>query len=232
MPYHIKAEKVPEGVLITGDPLRADRFALLLERPQLINDNRGLRTYVGLYRGREVAIAAHGMGGPSAAIVVEELISIGAKKIIRVGTAGAISSELRPGDIVVVDAASSTYGGAGLGLYFGPICPPSSPDPELTYRLLQELSKLKLDVKVVRGPVFSSDSFYAESSVLSLLKSLGFKAVEMECATVTALSRIRGVSSACALVISNSAGSLQSDQALTDRSLMSAATASLEALVT
>ncbi|MGC9112653.1 purine-nucleoside phosphorylase [Acidilobus sp.] len=229
MPYHIRAERVPEGVLITGDPLRADRFTSLLERPRLINDNRGLRTYVGFYKDKEVAIAAHGMGGPSAAIVVEELISIGAKKIIRVGTAGAISPELRPGDVLVADAASSTYGGAGLGLYFGPICPPSSPDPELTYRLLQELSKL--GVKVAKGPVFSSDSFYAESNVLGLLKSLGFKAVEMECATVTALSRIRGVSAACALVISNSAGSLQSDQTLVDKGLTSAATASLEVLI-
>jgi 5'-methylthioadenosine phosphorylase len=228
LPYHIRTERVPEGVLITGDPLRVDRFAKLLDRAELVNENRLLKVYVGRFNSKEVAIAAHGMGGPSAAIVVEELIRIGARKLIRVGTAGALAPDLRPGDLVVATALSSTYGGAGLGLYFGPACPSSSPDPRLTYEILSRLAKK--GAKFYEGPVFSSDSFYAESALVETLRGLNFRAVEMECATVTAIANVRGVKAACLLVISNYVGSAESNEELVDQGLMEAARVSLEVL--
>ncbi len=227
MPYHIKVDRVPERVLLTGDPLRADRFGKLFDA-KLVSSSREFRVYVGLVDSVPFAIVSHGIGGPSAAIVVEELISVGARYLVRVGTAGALEESARAGDIIIATALSSVHRGGGLGLYFGDLCPPSSPDPVLTTRLI-ETAKLR-GLKVSEGPVFSSDSFYAEANLTGLLRGLRFKAIEMECATITALANLRGAKAACMLVVSNSAGSTNTDEDVVQRSLDAAADVALRTL--
>ncbi len=205
MPIHIKASPgdIASRVLATGDPGRSSLLAReLLDDYRLVNDNRGLLVYTGFFNGVEVTIATHGMGGPSALIVFEELAMLGARYIIRLGTAGSLRGTINVGEAVVASAASCTQGGCGLGQYYAGITPPSAPDPVLIRDLYTRASK-RLTTHM--GPVFSSDSFYAEDEVLAhRLSSLGFIAIEMEVAPLYALSWLRGFRAAALLVISNS----------------------------
>jgi len=199
--YHLDAEEAPERMIIMGDPQRVQMVSKLLRDPILVSKSRDLFVYKGYYNNVEVGLAAHGMGGPSAAIVIEELIKLGTKYIIRLGTVGSIVNEIDIGDIIVPTGGSFYYGGAGLGLYFNNICPNTAPSYELLYELVNELNKKK--IKYYIGSVFSSDSFYAESNYIDTIRKLGFIGVEMECATLFALSNLRNIKSACILVVSN-----------------------------
>ncbi len=222
---------MPRRVLLTGDPGRAEELAnSLLRDVSVLNRNRGLLVISGTYRGEELAIVSHGMGGPSMAIVAEELALLGLKVAVRLGTAASLREDTGVGDVIVAAGASSLKGGAGLGLYFGDVTPPSFPSPALTLRLLEELRGLGLRVRL--GPVFSSDSFYAETPELGRqLNQKGFVGIEMECATLTALSWMRGFESACALVVSNIVGSHKaSDEERVNRSIALAAKGVLEVL--
>ncbi|WP_062662555.1 phosphorylase family protein [Aeropyrum camini] len=114
-PVHLEAgpgDIAPLAVAV-GDPGRADRLASsLLEDARLVSSARGLRVYTGSFNGSEVTIATHGIGGPSAAIVFEELRMLGAEVMVRLGTSGGLSKDLRLGDVVVA-AGAGCYWGAG-----------------------------------------------------------------------------------------------------------------------
>ncbi len=233
MPFHIEAASAPERFLITGDPDRASMFAeRLLSGPELISRSRGFLVYRGEFRGVPVGIASHGIGGPSALIVAEELRQIGARVFVRVGTAGSLTGELQVGDVVVLKGAGTTYGGAGLALYY-PYghCPPPSPDPELTLLLLEGARAHGLRARLALA--FSSDSFYAEDpQTAEKLRSLGYQVVEMECAGLLSLANLRGLRAACALVVSNLIGDRTRANAEALRpSLLGVASAALEALI-
>ena len=224
MPYHIRAERAPARVLVTGDPARALWLSSeLLESPETLSETRGFPLVRGTYRGSEMAIAAHGIGGPSAGIVAEELYSLGARAVVRLGTAASLSEDLKVGDVVVASGAGSTPGGGATSLYYQGLCPPASPDPLLAARLY-EAARARFP-RALLGPVFSSDSFYAEDEGLSRrLRSLGFSAIEMECYTLLSLSWLRGFRSACVLVVSNRAGSREgADERLLSSRLLEAA---------
>src|SRR5436190_17542426 len=93
-PIHLKpATELAERVLLPGDPHRALTVAqALTEQPKMFNHHRGLWGYTGVGRdGELLTIQATGMGGPSAAIVIEELVALGAKTLVRIGTCGALS---------------------------------------------------------------------------------------------------------------------------------------------
>src|SRR5450755_3359574 len=101
-----------ERVLLPGDPGRALRLAQeLLEAPKMFNHNRGLWGYTGLAGdGAALTIQSTGMGGPSAAIVIAELADLGARRLVRVGTCGALDPALSLGELLIVDAALSEDG--------------------------------------------------------------------------------------------------------------------------
>src|ERR1700756_1688840 len=105
-PIHLQptADLAPR-VLLPGDPGRALMLAqLLLSSPLMFNHHRGLWGYTGQAAdGALLSIQSTGMGGPSAAIVVHELIALGAERLVRVGTCGALSAELALGDLVIVE---------------------------------------------------------------------------------------------------------------------------------
>src|SRR5215475_12515416 len=104
VPIHVRAEPgdYAEAVLLPGDPLRARYIAdTYLEDVVQANEERALYGYTGTYKGRPVSVQATGMGCPTASIVVEELIQLGVKRLIRVGTCGGLSSSLAMGDVVV-----------------------------------------------------------------------------------------------------------------------------------
>jgi DeoD family purine-nucleoside phosphorylase len=192
-PVHLKPHAdVAERVLLPGDPGRALRLAQqLLDTPKMLNHNRGLWGYTGAAAdGEPLTIQSTGMGGPSAAIVIEELIALGARRIVRVGTCGALADGFAIGDVVVATGALAADG-ASRALGAGPV---AAPDAALTDGLGDGRREL----------VVSSDLFYdpdparAEGWVRD-----GAAVVEMEAATLFALGALRGVATACVLVVSD-----------------------------
>lgn len=204
MPIHITANRgdIAERVVVVGDPARARQLKGLLQDARLVNENRGFLTYTGKYNGVDITVATHGIGAPSLAIVVEELYSLGARFIVRLGTVGSLRGDINLRDIIVPTAAGYNQGGiyqqyvGNLGISY-----PAVPDLELTNTILSELKNE--GVKVHLGIVYSSDAFYAESGIVDLLRSRGFIGIEMECAALFILGNIRGFKAAAALIVSN-----------------------------
>jgi 5'-methylthioadenosine phosphorylase len=202
-PQHIKAKPgdVARKAVISGDPARVAQLSTLLKRPRLVNENRGFPTYTGEYNGEDLTVACHGIGGPSVAIVVEELIMLGAKAIVRLGSCGGLLKPMKVGDIVIAIGAGYTSG--TLDQYFGRKIVPK-PDGELTARLVD--SAKKEGAKYYTGRVFSSDAFYAEGpDALTRLARKGYIAIEMECATLFGLGKLRRVKTASVLMVNDNA---------------------------
>lgn len=182
---HISAENKSDfakTVLMPGDPLRskyiADNF---LEKPELVNNTRGVQGYTGFYKGKKVSVMASGMGMPSIGIYSYELFNFyGVDTIIRVGSAGAISPELRLRDIVLGMGActnSSYVRQFGLPGDFAPTA-----DFSTLIRAVNAAEKL--GVKPFVGNLLSSDTFYDDSSSLAVWRKMGVLAVEMESAAL------------------------------------------------
>jgi len=202
-PQHIKAKPgdVSPKVVISGDPARVAQLSTLLRRPRLVNENRGFLTYTGEYEGEELTVACHGIGGPSAAIVIEELIMLGAKAVVRLGSCGGLLRPMRVGDLVI--ATEAGYAGGTLDSYLGRKITPK-PDGELTALLTDSAEEQKL--KYYTGRVFSSDAFYAEGpDFAKRLTRKGYIAIEMECATLFGLGKLRRVKTASVLLVSDNA---------------------------
>ncbi len=183
--------------VVCGDPGRTRRASEFLESARLVNDNRGLLTYTGFYRGIPMTAATTGMGSPSAAIVMEELAMLGAKAVVRVGTTGGIGSEVGIGDVVVpsaaipLDGATRAYAGSDA---------PQEPDSVLSGLVFVEAARRGL--RCHRGDVCSSDTFYLEEERgAAAWSSRGVLSFEMECAVIFALARLRGYRAAAILTV-------------------------------
>jgi len=232
-PVHILAKKgeVAERVLIAGDPGRVKLLSTLLEEPKLVNENRGFLVYTGKYKDVKVSIATHGIGGPSIAVVLEELSMLGGKVFIRYGTAGALVPELDKGDYVIVTGASYNRGGLFHQYFKEDACISSTPDFDVLLALYNSFKAKGL--KFFTGNVFSSDAFYAEDEEFTKKWSeRGNIAVEMECATLFALSKLRKLKSGAVVVISDSLvkGGWISKEEL-EKKVMQGANAILDALI-
>ena len=203
MPIHLRVNPgdIAERVIIVGDPERARQLSELLINARLVNENRGLITYTGKYNGIDITVATHGIGAPSAAIIIEELVSMGARLIVRLGTAGALRREVGLGDVIVPTGTAYNYGGIYTQYLGSFIAYPAIPN----YRLVNELVKNleSIGAKPWIGPVYSSDAFYAEDDLVNILGSRGFLGVEMETAILFLLGLIRNVKTAAVLIVSN-----------------------------
>ncbi|HUA12104.1 MAG TPA: hypothetical protein VMA83_08885 [Solirubrobacteraceae bacterium] len=180
-----------ERVLLPGDPGRALALAqLLLERPLMFNHNRGLWGYTGAAAdGEPLTIQSTGMGGPSAAIVVEELVTLGARRLIRVGTCGALDAGLSLGELVVASGAHCEDG-TSRALGGGPL---AAADAALT-------GALAAAARCRSGAVVSVDLFYDAAATAPRHGAL---AVEMEAATLFTLAARRGVAAAALLIVTD-----------------------------
>jgi uridine phosphorylase len=185
-------EDVAERVLLPGDPGRALRLAqLLIDGPKMLNHNRGLWGYTGpaLADGDPLTIQSTGMGGPSAAIVIEELIDLGARRIVRVGTCGALVDGLGLGELVVAEGALAADGTSQALGAVGVV----APDPWLLDALEGR-----------RGVIVSSDLFYDPDPLRAAgWVAEGAIAVEMEAAALFAVAARRGVAAGCVVVVSD-----------------------------
>jgi uridine phosphorylase len=162
----------------------------------MFNHHRGLWGYTGpAADGELLTVQATGMGGPSAAIVIEELIALGARTLIRIGTCGAFGGELVLGDVFAVSQALADDGASRALGATGPV----KPDAGLTRSLAGAAGR--------EATVVSTDLFYDErNGQLSRWRGSGASAVEMECATLFRLAELRGVAAACLLAVSDLIG--------------------------
>jgi 5'-methylthioadenosine phosphorylase len=202
-PVHILAEPgdIAEIAVTSGDPARIEQLAKMLRDAKLVNSNRGFTTYTGYYGKKRMTLATHGIGGPSTAIVFEELYMLGAKTIIRFGTAGGLISGLEVGDFVIPTGAAHSEG--SLRAYVDDGSLPAVPDFGLTNELIQTCRRAHLRHR--EGLVYSSDSFYSQDlASLERWVKRGVLAVEMECATLFTLGLLRGFKTAALLMLSNS----------------------------
>jgi len=185
-------EEVAERVLAPGDPGRALRLAqLLIDGPKMLNHNRGLWGYTGPAAddGEPLTIQATGMGGPSAAIILEELLDLGARRIVRVGTCGALIDGLRLGELIVAEGALATDGTSRALGASGVV----APDPALLDALEGR-----------RGIVASSDLFYdPDPGRAAGWVAEGTIAVELEAAALFAVAARRGAPAACVCAVSD-----------------------------
>ena len=186
-----------ERVLLPGDPGRALLLAqALLTQPAMFNHNRGLWGYTGeTSDGLALTIQSTGMGGPSAAIVIAELTDLGARQLVRVGTCGALRSELGLGDLLVVTDALARDGtsralGAGDSV---------AGDPRLLAALRSAAGP-----PTTTGRVVTTDLFYdGKEGEESEWVAAGALAVEMETAALFALAARRGVQAGSILLVSD-----------------------------
>ncbi|HEY3764431.1 MAG TPA: hypothetical protein VGL44_04685 [Gaiellales bacterium] len=203
MPIHLRAEKgdYAPAVLLPGDPLRAQRIAReFLDDAEQVNGERGMLGFTGTYEGRPVSVQSTGMGCPSAAIVIEELIQLGSTRLIRVGTCGGLQPKLALGDLVV--ALSAVPGDSTALRYTGGEAHAPTPDFGVTHGLIHAAKDLGLRPHV--GPIASSDTFYdPDAGRHARWAARGVLAVEMEAAVLFTIAALRGVEAACVLTVSD-----------------------------
>lgn len=197
-PLHLRpTAPLAERVLLPGDPGRALALAQeLIDEPKMLNHHRGLWGYTGPAKAdrKLVSIQSTGMGGPSAAIVLEELIALGARRAVRVGTCGALHPQLRLGDVVL---ARESLAADGVGRRLGGERVPA--DAALT-------DALRLPAAPeMEGTVVSTDLFYEPQAPgpENSWRAEHALAVEMEAAALFAVGALRGAAVGCLLTVSD-----------------------------
>lgn len=203
---HLHAEEGDYAplVLLPGDPDRAttiaSRFDGGLSGARLVNRNRGLLGYTGTVNGRPVSAQSTGMGPPSIAIVTEELLRLGARQLVRVGTTGALRAELKLGELVIATAASPTDGTTTTFMGGRPYAPAA--DFALTHALVHSAERLGVPFHV--GPIATVDVFshyHPDPQFVRPWREAGALAVEMEASALFYLAAARRVQAACVGVV-------------------------------
>ncbi|MDP4688761.1 MAG: uridine phosphorylase [Pontimonas sp.] len=159
--YHIALAEGDVGryVFLPGDPGRCELIASYFDDPQKVASHREYETWTGYLEGEKVSVTSTGIGGPSAAIALEELVAIGSDTFVRVGTSGSMQEHIMPGDIAIVSAAIRDE---GTSLHYLPIEFPAVADVELTQALSDAARGMGKTVHV--GVSQSKDSFYGQHS--------------------------------------------------------------------
>ena len=157
--YHIqlKPGDVGEYVILPGDPGRCEKIAECLEDAKLMTSNREYVTYTGRLGEKRVSVTSTGIGGPSAAIAMEELIHCGAHTFIRVGTSGGMQPDVLAGDVVIATGAIRLD---GTSKEYAPIEYPAVADYEVVEALKKGADRLGKRSHV--GVVQCKDSFYGQ----------------------------------------------------------------------
>ncbi|MBP1080333.1 purine-nucleoside phosphorylase [Bacillus capparidis] len=180
MSVHIGAEKgqIADTVLLPGDPLRAKYIAeTYLEDVICYNEVRGMLGFTGTYKGKRISVQGTGMGVPSISIYVNELIqSYDVKKLVRVGSCGAIKMDVQVRDVIL--AMTSSTDSQINRVAFGEIDYAPSASFELLKNAYDTAVERNVSVKV--GNVFTADQFYNDDSQIEKLAKYGVLAIEME----------------------------------------------------
>lgn len=207
--YHIRLRRGEVGryVLMPGDPGRVPVIASHLDNPREVAHNREFLTYTGKLDGEDVSVMSTGIGGPSMAIAAEELIAVGADTLIRVGTAGSLVTEVRPGELVVARAAVRDE---GTSLGYVPAAYPAVADPDVVAALVEAATAKGQPCR--SGIIRSADAFYADVAPetmayqrypTDLWAKAHVLASEMEISTLVVVTSIRGVRAGAILAVVN-----------------------------
>ena len=208
MPIHLRAEPgdYAPSVLCPGDPLRATYIAETFFDPgfRQVNAERGMLGYTGTFEGRPISVQSTGMGCPSAGIVFEELIMLGATRLVRVGTCGGLGDDMAMGDTVVALAASADdrtplrY--AGMEGYA----------PSATFGLVETAARLARGTSagaVHVGPVVTSGLFYdPDPGTFGRWMRLGHIGVEMEAAMMYTIAAVKRIEALAIMTVSDLLG--------------------------
>lgn len=211
--YHVQvgAGDVGRYVIMPGDPKRCAKIAQYFDQAELVADSREYVTYTGYLDGVKVSVTSTGIGGPSAAIAMEELVMAGADTFIRIGTCGGMQTEVMSGDVVI---ASGAIRMEGTSKEYAPIEFPAVADIQTVNALIQAARKLEQRYHV--GVVQCKDSFYGQHSPETkpvsyelmnkweAWKRLGCLASEMESAALFVVaSSLHVRAGSCFLVMAN-----------------------------
>ncbi|MCR4563712.1 MAG: uridine phosphorylase [Clostridiales bacterium] len=200
--FHLKIKRGDVGryCLLPGDPGRCEKIAKYLDNPEMIVSNREFTIFNGSLNGEKVTVCSTGIGGPSAAIAMEELAVCGVDTFIRVGTCGGINLKVDGGDVVI---ATSAVRQDGTSLEYAPIEFPATADYEIVNSLVYSAKKNGYNYHT--GIVQSKDSFYGQHSPEKMAvadnllykwnawKKLGVLASEMESAAMFTVASNLGV---------------------------------------
>ena len=200
--YHISLDENNAGkfCILPGDPGRCEKIASHFDNPHFVASNREFTTWAGTLNGERVLVTSTGIGGPSAAIAMEELSAIGVETFIRVGTCGGIHMDVKSSDIVI---ATSAIRSDGTSREYAPIEFPATADFEIVRALVD--SAQELGETCHTGIVQCKDSFYGQHSPQRMpvsyelihkweaWKELGVLASEMESATLFVVASSLGV---------------------------------------
>jgi purine-nucleoside phosphorylase len=203
---HIESKNkddIAKTVLMPGDPLRAKFIAeTFLSDVKQFNSVRNVLGYTGSYKGRRISVMASGMGMPSIGIYSYELFKFyGVENIVRIGTCGGYTPDVRLYDVILAkDAWSESTYARVQGGYEGDIIESS---PELNQRLIKYSEELNIPIHVAR--IHSTDVFYRENSeeYKEIYEKQGCVAVEMEAFALFHNAKILGKNAACLLTVSD-----------------------------
>jgi uridine phosphorylase len=218
--YHIQlnAGDTGEYVFLPGDPGRVELIASHLDDAHHVMTNREFTTWAGTLDGAEVSVTSTGIGSPSAAIAVEELCNIGATTLIRIGSAGALSGKLHPGDVVIAQAAVREDGTSSL---YAPVNVPAVAHFDVVSALRDGAAAGTRPVHI--GTVLATDGFWPgnEPQRMPREKALreaadayarcGVLAADMESAAIFMVAQIRGVRAGTLLGVVNDIGAAPED---------------------
>ena len=213
MPIHVRAAEgdVASCVLCPGDPRRATYIAETFFDPgaRLINEERGMLGYTGTFEGAPISVQSTGMGCPSAGIVFEELIMLGATRLIRVGTCGGFAGTVSLADTVIGLSAS---------------CDDTTPlryaamdgwAPAASYALVEAAVRLgrEAGTTVHVGPIVTSSIFYdPDESNVPRWTRLGHLGIEMEAAMLYTIAAVHGVEALAMMTVSDIVGATESER--------------------
>lgn len=233
----VKVADLTPRVLVAGDPARARRIAGLLEDSRELASTREYVTFAGTYKGVAINVMSHGVGSAGAGAVFEELCRGGVERIIRVGTAGGLQSDVKDGDVVVATAAIR---GDGLSVRMVPLEWPAVADCDITMALREAARGSGLTVHT--GIVLTADNFYP-SPVLPneqpMWRDFGAVAVEMEVSALFTVASINGVAAGAIVAIDGNPLAAQDEsmagyepfREVVDRAVDGAIKAGLDALI-
>ncbi len=210
--YHIglKQGDIGKYVLLPGDPGRVPMIASFFDDAKEVAFNREYRTFTGHVEGIKVSATSTGIGCPSAAIAVEELIKVGAEVFIRIGTAGALQRQVGLGDVVITTAAIRED---GTTRQYVPLSYPAVADLDVTLALRQAAERL--EIKHHWGICHCKDAFFMESekgsepvpieeqnqALWKTWERANVLSTSMESAAIFVISSIKGVKAGEVLAI-------------------------------
>lgn len=205
MPIHLRAEPddYAPAVLCPGDPRRAEHIATtILDDARCVNDERGMLGFTGTYDGAPLSVQSTGMGCPSAAIVFEELVQLGARRLVRVGTCGALQPDMAMADLVCALAATP-HDGTALSYTGGDAHAPTASWP-LVAASARLAGQIDGGAALHVGPIVTSDVYYdTDVARIERWASRGHLAIEMETAVLYTIAALRGVEAVTLLTVSD-----------------------------